>query len=73
MKREQVKHKPILLIVGERKAYISPCEGPVNGLSYLWIGTDEKGCYGVVPDGEVERLRDWCDQILKARLEEKRG
>lgn len=34
---------------------------------YLWIGDISEGgrCYGTVPDKDVRRLRDRCNEILE--------
>lgn len=49
-------------------AYFQPCEGRIDHLSYLWFGSDPRGCYGVIEDKkDLTILRDWCDAILKAK------
>jgi len=48
----------------EKDHRISLCPG---GRPYLWIGSETKGCFGCVPDSQVEKLRDMCNAILLRR------
>lgn len=38
--------------------------------AYLWIG-DEHRCFGVIPDAQIEKLRDWCNTIIADRKEQR--
>jgi hypothetical protein len=69
MKKQKAKNRIRLEQIGARDDETC-CLELVDGVRpYVWIGSEEKGIYGVLPDDQIDKLKNMVDRLIKARTE----